>query len=72
MNPNLSLLAVTLMVQAANNNDQIKLLKKGKNVLAAYSNGGYHYFGNAKILSQIGKACAEAILKIQTTNGVHV
>ena len=94
------------------NNDQIKLLKKGKNVLAAYSNdlydpassqnyaaidlriegitkadqkkldlaleevfsqkdrealkgasnGGYHYFGSAKILSQIGKAFAEALV----------
>jgi hypothetical protein len=97
------------------NHDQIKLLKKGKNVLAAYSNdlydpassqnyaaidlriegitkadqkkldlaleevfsqkdrealkgasnGGYHYFGSAKILSQIGKAFAEALLALQ-------
>jgi Carbohydrate esterase, sialic acid-specific acetylesterase len=91
--------------------DQIKLLKKGKNVLAVYandqyeensperyaaidmriegitkadrekldlaleevlsprdrevlkgaSNGGYHYFGSAKIFAQMGKAFAEAI-----------
>ena len=99
------------------NKDQDKLLKKGKNVLAAYSNeiyngggtssesfaaidvriegitkadqkkldlaleevfspkdrealkgasnGGYHYFGSAKILSQVGKAFAEAILNLQ-------
>ena len=95
--------------------DQIKLLKKGKNVLAAYSNdlynltssenyaaidlriegitkadqekldlaleeifshkdkeilkgasnGGYHYFGSAKIFAQMGKAFAEAILNLQ-------
>ena len=97
------------------NNDQIKLLKKGKNVLAAYSNdlydptssenfaaidlriegitkadkqkldlaleevfspkdreaikgasnGGYHYWGSAKIFSQMGKAFAEALLPFQ-------
>jgi hypothetical protein len=97
------------------NKDQIKLLKKGKNVLAAYSNdlydppssenfaaidlriegitkadkqkldlaleevfspkdrealkgasnGGYHYFGSAKIFAQIGKAFAEALLPFQ-------
>ena len=97
------------------NKDQIKLLKKGKNVLAAYSNdlynlissenyaaidlriegitkadqqklylaleevfspkdkealkgasnGGYHYFGSAKILSQVGKAFAEAIVNLK-------
>ena len=97
------------------NNDQIKLLKKGKNVLAAYSNdlydptssenfaaidlriegitkadkqkldlaleevfspqnrealkgasnGGYHYWGSAKIFAQMGKAFAEALLPFQ-------
>jgi hypothetical protein len=96
------------------NKDQIKLLKKGKNVLAAYSNdlynptssknfaaidlriegiskadqqkldlaleevfspkdkealkgasnGGYHYFGSAKIFAQMGKAFAEANHKL--------
>ena len=95
--------------------DHTKLLKKGKNVLAAYandqydlnsperyaaidvriegiakadkerldlaleevlsprdrealkgdSNGGYHYFGSAKIFAQMGKAFAEALLPIQ-------
>jgi hypothetical protein len=94
--------------------DQVKLLKKGKNVLAVYandeyspespehyaaldacvegitkadqkkldlaleevlspkdrealmgaSNGGYHYFGSAKIFAQMGKAFAEANLKV--------
>ena len=97
------------------NQDQIKFLKKGRNVLAAYandqygpnaperyaaldlriegitradrkkldlaleevfptkdreilkgaSNGGYHYMGSAKILGQIGKAFAEAMMKMQ-------
>jgi hypothetical protein len=96
------------------NADQVKFLKKGKNVLAAYandqyeensperyaaldlwvegitkadqrkldlaleevlsqkdrealkgaSNGGYHYFGSAKIFAQMGKAFAEANLKM--------
>jgi hypothetical protein len=96
------------------NQDQVKLLKKGKNVLAVYandqyspespehyaaldawvegitkadqkkldlaleevlspkdrealkgaSNGGYHYFGSAKIFAQMGKAFAEANLKM--------
>jgi len=97
------------------NQDQVKLLKKGKNVLAVYandqyapespehyaaidawvegitkadqkkldlaleqvlspkdrealkgaSNGGYHYFGSAKIFAQMGKAFAEAIVNLQ-------
>jgi hypothetical protein len=96
-------------------NDQTKLLKKGKNVLAVYandqyeenspdryaaidiriegitkaeqkkldvaleevlspkerdalkgaSNGGYHYFGSAKIFAQMGKAFAGALLPFQ-------
>jgi hypothetical protein len=29
------------------------------------SNAGYHYFGSAKILSQVGKAFAEAILNLK-------
>jgi alpha-galactosidase len=97
------------------NQDQVKLLQKGKNVLAVYandqyspespehyaaidawvegitkadqkkldlaleevlspkdrealkgaSNGGYHYFGSAKIFAQMGKAFAEALLPLQ-------
>ena len=38
---------------------------KDKDALKGASNGGYHYFGSAKILSQVGKAFAEAILKLQ-------
>ena len=95
--------------------DQIQLLKKGKNVVAAYSNdlydlnssenyaaidlriegitkadqekfdlaleevfspkdrealkgasnGGYHYFGSAKIFAQMGKAFAEALVNLK-------
>ena len=41
------------------------LSPKDREALKGASNGGYHYFGSAKILSQIGKAFAEAILKIQ-------
>lgn len=32
---------------------------------AARSNGGYHYFGSAKTMSQIGKAFAEAMLELE-------
>jgi alpha-galactosidase len=38
---------------------------KDREALKGASNGGYHYFGSAKILSQVGKAFAEAILKLQ-------
>jgi hypothetical protein len=41
------------------------LSPKDKEALKGASNGGYHYFGSAKILSQVGKAFAEAILKLQ-------
>jgi len=29
------------------------------------SNGGYHYLGSAKIMAQIGKAFAEAMLEME-------
>ena len=32
---------------------------------AARSNAGYHYFGSAKTMSQIGKAFAEAMVKME-------
>jgi alpha-galactosidase len=35
--------------------------------LKAASNGGYHYLGAAKIMAPIGKAFAEAMAKLQTT-----
>ena len=37
---------------------------KDREALKGASNGGYHYFGSAKILSQMGKAFAEANLKL--------
>jgi hypothetical protein len=41
------------------------LSPKDREALKGASNGGYHYFGSAKILSQIGKAFAEALLPLQ-------
>ncbi|MFN7732318.1 MAG: hypothetical protein ACK5OB_10450, partial [Pirellula sp.] len=35
-----------------------------REVLQGASNGGYHYFGSAKIFAQMGKAFAEANLKL--------
>ena len=34
-----------------------------REVLKGASNGGYHYWGSAKIFAQMGKAFAEALLK---------
>ncbi len=39
--------------------------------LRGVSNGGYHYLGAAKILAPIGKAFAEAMAKLQTTQPSH-
>lgn len=38
------------------------LSPKDKEALQGASNGGYHYFGSAKIFAQMGKAFAEALL----------
>jgi alpha-galactosidase len=38
-----------------------------KRLKAGTSNGGYHYLGAAKIMAPIGKAFAEAIVNMQTT-----
>ncbi|MEQ1825112.1 MAG: hypothetical protein ABL921_04175 [Pirellula sp.] len=35
-----------------------------RQALKGASNGGYHYFGSAKIFAQMGKAFAEANLKL--------
>ena len=35
--------------------------------LKGVSNGGYHYLGAAKIMAPIGKAFAEAMADLQTT-----
>jgi hypothetical protein len=40
------------------------LSPKDREALAGASNGGYHYFGSAKIFAQIGKAFAEGILSM--------
>ena len=37
---------------------------KDKEALKGASNGGYHYFGSAKIFAQMGKAFAEAIVNL--------
>jgi alpha-galactosidase len=41
------------------------LSPKAKEALKGASNGGYHYFGSAKIFAQMGKAFAEALLPLQ-------
>ena len=38
---------------------------KDREALKGASNGGYHYWGSAKIFAQIGKAFAEALLPFQ-------
>jgi hypothetical protein len=34
-------------------------------IIMGSSNGGYHYLGSAKIMAQIGKAFADAMLKME-------
>lgn len=41
------------------------LTPKDREALGGASNGGYHYFGSAKIFAQMGKAFAEALLDIE-------
>jgi hypothetical protein len=41
------------------------LSPKDREALKGASNGGYHYFGSAKIFAQMGKAFAEALLPFQ-------
>ncbi len=43
------------------------LSPKDREALKGASNGGYHYFGSAKIFAQMGKAFAEAILNLPKT-----
>jgi hypothetical protein len=40
------------------------LSPKDREAIAGASNGGYHYFGSAKIFAQMGKAFAEANLRM--------
>ena len=65
--------AIDLRIEGITKADQEKLdlaleeifSRKDKEILKGASNGGYHYLGSAKIFAQMGKAFAEAILKIQ-------
>ncbi len=41
------------------------LSPKDREALKGASNGGYHYFGSAKIFAQMGKAFAEALLPLE-------
>jgi alpha-galactosidase len=64
--------AMDLRVEGITKADQEKLdlaleeifSHKDKEILKGASNGGYHYLGSAKIFAQMGKAFAEANLKL--------
>jgi alpha-galactosidase len=64
--------AIDLWIEGITQEDQKKLdvaleevlSPKDREALAGASNGGYHYFGSAKIFAQMGKAFAEANLKM--------
>jgi len=47
--------------------DKVVTREEGKIILGA-SNGGYHYLGSAKMLSQIGNAFAEKMLELKKKN----
>ena len=63
--------AIDMRIEGITKADQAKfdlaleevLSPKDREALKGASNGGYHYFGSAKILAQIGKAFAEALQK---------
>jgi Carbohydrate esterase, sialic acid-specific acetylesterase len=65
--------AIDLRIEGITKADQAKLdvaleevlSPKDKEALKGASNGGYHYFGSAKIFAQMGKAFAEALLPLQ-------
>jgi alpha-galactosidase len=65
--------ALDLRIEGITKADQKKLdlaleevlSPKDREVLKGSSNGGYHYFGSAKIFAQMGKAFAEAIVSLQ-------
>jgi hypothetical protein len=65
--------AIDLRIEGITQADQEKLdlaleeilSSKDKEALKGASNGGYHYFGSAKIFAQMGKAFAEALLTLQ-------
>jgi hypothetical protein len=65
--------AVDVWIESITKADQQKLdlaleevlSPKDREALKGASNGGYHYFGSAKIFAQMGKAFAEALLPLQ-------
>ena len=65
--------AVDVWIEGITKADQEKLdlaleevlSPKDREALKGASNGGYHYFGSAKIFAQMGKAFAEALLPLQ-------
>jgi alpha-galactosidase len=65
--------AIDVWIEGINQADKNKLdlaleevlSPKDKEALKGASNGGYHYFGSAKIFAQMGKAFAEALLPLQ-------
>ena len=65
--------ALDVRIEGITNADQEKLdlaleevlSPKDREVLKGASNGGYHYWGSAKIFAQMGKAFAEALLPLQ-------
>jgi hypothetical protein len=65
--------AIDVRIEGITKADQAKLdlaleevlSPKDREALKGASNGGYHYFGSAKIFAQMGKAFAEAILNLQ-------
>ena len=64
--------AIDLRIEGITKADQEKLdlaleeifSHRDKEILEGASNGGYHYLGSAKIFAQMGKAFAEANLKL--------
>jgi hypothetical protein len=69
--------ALDLRIEGITKADQAKLdlaleevfSPKDRDTLKGASNGGYHYFGSAKIFAQMGKAFAEALLPLQKQAG---
>ena len=65
--------AIDLRIEGITKADQEKLdlaleevlSPKDREALKGASNGGYHYFGSAKIFAQMGKAFAEAIVNLK-------
>jgi hypothetical protein len=65
--------AIDMRIEGITKADQKKLdlaleevlPRKDREALKGASNGGYHYFGSAKIFAQMGKAFAEALLPVK-------